>query len=76
MNQEIFYQIALYVGYFTLVSLCIAIAIFVWWVIIFYLLRIKRIRNGIFRMILSIEIKSMNDNEYASLINEIKRARY
>ena len=76
MNKIELIEWFFYLGYATGCIILLAVLILFLYIIFFYLLRFKRLRNITFRVIITNEVNSMNDNEFASLIHELKRARY
>lgn len=75
MTKELMIEIFFYLGYAVATLGVIALVILLFWVIVFNLLNIKRIRFVIFKIILRKSIETLNDNEFASLIAQMKRKR-
>lgn len=74
--EKIFIDILLYIGWATLLAFMITLLFVTIYYGLMKVLNFKKVRFMFFKYSLNKSIKDFNDNEIASLINEIKKARY
>lgn len=62
-------------GFVLILSLVIALFLFIWWVSVHWLMRFKHIRNGLFLVWLKNELIELSDDDYRELQEQMHKVR-